>query len=250
MPTPLRSPSALGLRHLLEVGTNLAVMAAALSVLWLVISGNRQPTSPPVGMRPSARPPQPAKPIPAQPVSIATAAVKGSPTASVVIIEFSDFQCPWCGAFARNILPELEKRFVGTGQVQIAFMHLPIASIHPLAMKAAEAAECAGRQGKFWEMYKHLFRDQDRLSIEILAQHGSALGLDSAAFQRCLAGEMTPKIQRDLTLARELGIAGTPAFLIGVRRADGAVEVTGRLDGARNVEAFEEHVQRALTRVQ
>jgi hypothetical protein len=93
MPTPLRSPSALGLRHLLEVGTNLAVMAAALSVLWLVISGNRQPTSPPVGMRPSARPPQPAKPIPAQPVSIATAAVKGSPTASVVIIEFSDFQC-------------------------------------------------------------------------------------------------------------------------------------------------------------
>ena len=87
--------------------------------------------------------------VPEEPVSIEGAQSKGSPTAPVVMIAFADFQCPFCGRFAREVLPELEKDYLETGQVQLVYRHLPLPN-HPLAIPAAQAADCAGQQGQFW----------------------------------------------------------------------------------------------------
>jgi protein-disulfide isomerase len=94
--------------------------------------------------------------VPAEPVSIAGAANKGSVDARIVMIAFTDFQCPFCGRFAREVLPQLEHDYIATGRVQFVYRHLPL-PIHQYALKAAQAAECARRQDQFWPMHDWLF---------------------------------------------------------------------------------------------
>jgi hypothetical protein len=101
--------------------------------------------------------------VPTAPQSLEGAALKGDPKAPVVIIEYSDYQCPFCAKSERETLPELDQKYIGTGQVQLAFRHHPLSRLHPFATQAAEAAVCAGRLGKFWEMHAALFADPKQL---------------------------------------------------------------------------------------
>jgi protein-disulfide isomerase len=177
-------------------------------------------------------PPPPPVPLPAEPIALDGAATKGQPAGTVIMIEYSDFECPHCGAFARQTLPTVEQQYVATGKVRLAYRHVTPPG-HRRALPAAIAADCAGQQGKFWEMHDRLFADQTKLDDASLAAHARALALDAVAFKTCQADPASAdRIARDMAQARSLRIAGTPAFLIGAVMADGRVKVTRSLRGA------------------
>jgi len=145
----------------------------------------------------------------------------GSPEAPVTIVEFSDFQCPYCGQFFKNTLPQIEDEYVKTGKVRYLFRHFPLSS-HQYAQKAAEATECAGEQGKFWEMHDKIFENQEKITVADLKKYAADLELDSS-FNSCLdSGKFQAKVQADLKLGQDIGVTGTPAFFINGRSLSGA----------------------------
>lgn len=175
--------------------------------------------------------PRPEPPLPRAPLSLDGAWLDGSDTARVVLIEFSDFECPFCSRFTQSTLADIKSRYVESGQVQIAFRHFPLVQIHSRAMKAAQAAECAGAQGRFWPMHDAIFADQSRIAAADLLEKARGLDLDDKAFSRCLDGS-DAKITSDISAARTLEVSGTPTLFVGLRRADGRVDVKRRITGA------------------
>lgn len=149
---------ASGWRGVLETITTIAVLVFCLVATWKLL---RQRVDP--GAGPLAVPSRPvesgeaAVPIPSLPVSLEGAAIKGNASAPIALIEFSDFQCPYCAAFARETLPQLEAMYVGSGKVLVAFRHLPLPTIHPFSRAAAEAAVC-NRQSREGEQRYRLRR--------------------------------------------------------------------------------------------
>src|SRR5262245_41540414 len=129
----------------LDVVARLAFIVLCVVMIWVLISARRidfaQRLEPANG--------QPLRP-PLVPVSLEGAVTRGDKSARVAIVEYSDFQCPFCIAFTRDTLPDLEKLYVDTGKVLFAFQHLPLENLHPSALLAAQFASCASRQGKFW----------------------------------------------------------------------------------------------------
>ena len=145
--------------------------------------------------------------------------VLGPSDAPVTIVEFTDFQCPYCQRAAGTVR-ELLKRYGSS--LRLVFKAAPTPS-HPRAIPAAEAALCAGRQGKFWAFYDWAFAHQDGLSNEAFTKEATALGLDTAKFSSCMSGhEELPLIQSTKREARQLGITGTPTFFINGRMLAGA----------------------------
>jgi len=184
--------------------------------------------------------------LPEAPVSLAGATLRGDHTAPVVLIEYSDYLCPFCLRFEEDVLPALQQRYIETGRVQLAFKHHPIERIHPGATRAAEAAICAARQDQFLPMHAALFREPAGLDDARLVRLAGELGLDSDAFSQCLASDAAEQVQRDVEEAQALGLSGTPAFLIGRRMTDGTVQVTAVVNGARPAAEFEAAIDAAL----
>jgi protein-disulfide isomerase len=152
---------------------------------------------------------------------------EGAPTlgkagAPVTVVEFSDFQCPFCYQFAPT-LKRVEKDF--GSKVQVVYRQLPLVTIHPFAFKAAEASLCAHDQGKFWEMHDAMFADQQKLAVADLKATARRLGMDDKKFNSCMdTGKFTEKVQNDMIEGSKLGITGTPAvFINGVFLEGGAV---------------------------
>jgi len=150
----------------------------------------------------------------------ATGSGRGPANAPVTIVEFSDFQCPYC----KRVLPTLEQVEQKYGdQVRVVYRHYPL-SIHPEAQKAAEAANCAGDQGKFWEMHDLLFEEQQKLALEDLKDKATRLGLDTAKFGQCLdSNQHAQTVVTDMNEAIAAGVDGTPAFFVNGRFLSGAV---------------------------
>ena len=172
---------------------------------------------------------------------------KGSPAARVAIIEYSDYQCPFCGEYARDIFPRLDSDYIKAGKVRYYFRDLPLPS-HPQAPAAAQAARCAGEQGKFWEMHESLFANQAALAPPDLTKRAQALGLDEAKFSECVAaGRYRDNIRRSMSGAERMGINGTPAFLVGVVEANGQiVKVSQVMLGAKDYQEFKAVLDGAL----
>jgi protein-disulfide isomerase len=152
---------------------------------------------------------------------------KGAPTAGrdnapVTLVEFSDFQCPFCSRFVPT-LKKVEEKF--GDRVKIVYRQFPLTSIHPAAFKAAEASLCAHEHGKFWQMHDAMFADQKKLGVSDLKATAATLGLDRKKFDTCLdTGRYTEQVQHDLAEGQRLGITGTPAiFINGVELRGGAV---------------------------
>jgi protein-disulfide isomerase len=158
-------------------------------------------------------------PPPRVAVDVAGAPTRGPADAPVTIVEFSEFQCPFC----RRVLPalrEVEDRY--RGRVRLVFRHFPLAR-HKDAPKAAEAAECARDQGRFWEMHDRLFANAERLGVDDLKRHARAVGLDGPAFDACLdSGRNEGRWRRDLADAESYGASGTPMFFVNGRLVSGA----------------------------
>lgn len=184
----------------------------------------------------SARPSDP--PIPAEPLSLDGAAVTGAKTASVVLIVYSDYQCPFCGKFEHETFPVIKSRYVEPGRLRIAFREFPL-SMHPYAEKAAEAAECAGLQGHFWEMHDQLFQHQEQLGEDDLRKYAGMVGLSSKAFDKCLAGATASKVKADIESGQGVQVSGTPTFFVGTVQPDGRVKVARRWSGAQPIEQVE-----------
>ena len=173
-------------------------------------------------------------------LDIAGAATRGRQDAKLVLVEFSDFQCPFCGRYTRDTLPQVEREYVDTGKVRYVFRHYPLERIHPLALRAAEAGDCAHQQGKFWPMHTRLFGNQQALAEPDLTRSAEALGLNMSSFQQCMASQSTSpvRVRQDQTEGSRASITGTPTFFIGTITPAGKVHVLKRLVGARPYESF------------
>ncbi len=157
-------------------------------------------------------------------VSVDDDAVKGDANAPITIIEFSDFQCPFCKRFFDQTLPQIDEKYIKTGKAKLVYRDFPLTSIHEFAAKAGEGAECAREQGKFWEFHDRLFQRQEELKVEDLKKHAADLGLNTVTFNQCLdSGKYTSEVDKDLNEGVTAGVTGTPTFFINGVKVVGAV---------------------------
>ncbi len=146
--------------------------------------------------------------------------VRGEADAPITIVEFSDYQCPYCQRYFNEAYSQVIANYVETGQVRYVFKDFPIGQIHPQATSAAEAARCAGEQDAYWEMHDKLFERQDAWAgqedpVPAFLELGQAVGLDAGTLQSCLeSGRYAVDVQQDLAEGQALGVTGTPTFFI------------------------------------
>lgn len=175
--------------------------------------------------------------------------VRGKADAELTLVEFSDFQCPFCGRHFAQTESQLLKEYVDTGKLRIVFMDFPLESIHPAAFKAAETARCAGEQGKFWEMHDELFRTQNPpADFSNWAAHAQKLGLRMPEFQSCLAsGKQADAVRRDLAQGQGAAVTGTPAFFLAVTDPTSSrVNPVRMISGAQPYTAFKAQIDALL----
>jgi protein-disulfide isomerase len=198
----------------------------------------------------AAAPTQPSGPTLENPtiVSIEGGATKGAKNAKVTLVEFTDYQCPFCNRHFRDTLPQIDNDYVKTGKIQYVLREFPLEAIHPLAFKAAEAANCSGEQGKYWEMHDRLFGNQNALAAEQLPSHAQAVGLDAVKFKTCLeSGRYATKLRKDLAEAQKAGVNGTPTFFLGLTDPKGSeIKAVKKIVGAQNYAAFKAAIDSLL----
>ena len=183
---------------------------------------------------------QPGNNVPAGPVDVSADddPVLGEKDAPVEIIEFSDFQCPFCRKFWTDTFSQLKTQYIDTGKAKLVYRDFPLDSIHPMAQKSAEAAQCADEQGKFWEYHDKMYGEQNILdggSIEgpvqstvtytanDLKKWAKDLGLDSSKFDSCLDdGKYEDEVKNDFQDGAQAGVQGTPSFFINGNQLSGA----------------------------
>ena len=168
--------------------------------------------------------------------------------APIAIVEFTDYQCPFCGRFNRETFVRIRRELVETGHVSYVSVHFPLENIHSWAFKASEAVECAGAQDHFWEMHDRLFQNQRTLGETDLVRAASEVGIDTKRFRECLAGEMIAKVRADRAEGLRLRIIGTPTFLIGRVSPEGALVASKRVRGAVSFEMFEAAIEEIANR--
>lgn len=228
----METPAKNSRRQMLETATTIAVLIGSLALAATLIQRwfNKGDADTPL--------PEPQK--------IDRADTKGDTGARVGIMMFSDFECPFCAAFAVRTLPTIEKRYIATGKVLLAFRHFPLPT-HAFGWAAAQAAECAARQGRFWQMHDRLFASPRQFERENLVQHGRALGLASS-FAECLDGEAVDAVNDDISAGTAVGAAATPLFLIGPLLDGQRIQVSRKIVGAPTVADLSDAIEAILKR--
>lgn len=166
-------------------------------------------------------PAQPSAPAPTGTApEIGIGPVKGDADATITLVEFTDFDCPFCARHFTQVYPQIIKDYVDTGKVKYEMRNLPLTGLHPNAQQAAEAAMCAHEQGKYWEMHDQLFAQASaRTSVAdpltTYKQYASEIGLNAAEFDTCMANDDTVQaIQADASAGSAAGVDGTPGFWV------------------------------------
>jgi protein-disulfide isomerase len=148
----------------------------------------------------------------------------GPEGAKVTVVEFSDFECPFCARFHKNTMPQIKERYIDSGKVRLVFRNYPL-EIHASAVLAAQAVECAGGQGRFWQMADKAFDNQADLSKEKFKTWAADLGVEGEAFNQCIETDMTlSKVRKDMKDADDAGVRSVPTFYINGRVVEGAQE--------------------------
>ena len=181
------------------------------------------------------------------PVDLGNRPAKGSTSAKLTLIEFSDYQCPFCARHTKDTNPQLQKEYVDSGKVRYVYFDMPLESIHKSAFKAAEATRCAGDLGKYWEMHERLFASQQKL--EPWSEHAKALGLNATMFDNCMSsGKYAQAVRADIAVAQQLGINSTPTFFLGVTDPGNPARVKGLalIRGAQPFGSFKMEIDKAL----
>ena len=168
----------------------------------------------------------------------------GRDDAPITVVEFADYQCPFCRKFHSDTFAELKKNYIDTGKVRFVSRDLPL-TFHPNASDAAIAARCAGEQHKFWEMRDLLLENSADLSPRALLKYGKRINLDMSAFSSCVKEKKyASDIQKDVAEAGKMGIGGTPSFVVGKTAKD---QIRGvRIAGAVAYSEFETAIKNQL----
>ncbi|MBU1197836.1 DsbA family protein [Candidatus Micrarchaeota archaeon] len=214
-----------------QISTNLNGMESMAALAPL--AADTVPIQPTIQQTAPAVPPAQAPAAPAQPGDLPSSIkLEGRPSwgnenAPVTIVEYSDFQCPFCSRFFTQTEAPLGEEYVNTGKVRFVYKHFPLRSIHPNAQKASEATECAFDQGKFWEMHDIIFNNQNAIGVDALKGYAEELGLDIQRFNECLdSGEKEAIVEADLQEGLAHGVQGTPAFFVNNQFVSGAQPYT------------------------
>ena len=188
---------------------------------------------------------------PREPFDLATSGAPslGRLDAPVTLVEFTDFQCPFCRRHSLGTKGQLVEDYVQAGKLRYVQREFPIESLHPQAFKAAEAALCAGDQGQYWEIGARFFENQRKLQPSDLLEHAEALGLDMASFKECVeSGKYAPRVREDLRAGQAAGVTGTPSFFLGVTDPDSPDElkVTKMIRGAQPYATFQQTIEELI----
>ena len=171
--------------------------------------------------------------------------VLGNPAAQVAVVEFSDFQCPYCGRFQQDTFAQLKKTYVDSGKIQYVFRDFPLV-LHDHARSAAIAAHCAARQNTYWKMHDALFLQQARLGADLYKELAAGFQLDSPAFAACLNDPAAAaEVDRDLAYGQSVGVRGTPSFFVG-RIEKGQVVDAKAISGAKPFTVFAQAIDSLL----
>ena len=199
------------------------------------------PPPPKMPAQPSAQRQTPRMPVQ---ISIAGRPVLGEPDAPLTMVEFVDYECPYCRRFFDGAYARLKREYIDPGKLRLVVKDLPL-EFHPQARQAAQAAHCAGEQGQYWPMHDKLFGGSAGLNRGALLAYGEQLGLDGEAFRTCLESDRhLAQIDADVAESRTAGIPGTPVFVIGSSAGD-LVE-GAHISGALPFPVFKGHIDRLL----
>lgn len=226
LPPAPDQPKPNGLDFIRKYATPLAILGGAVIIAVAIYVTFHSP-APSSSKNPASNPPAKTKLVAP---TVDGAPVLGAAGAPVTIIEFSDFQCPYCRSFWAETLPALKKNYIDPGKVKLAYRNFPL-SIHPAAPVSAEAGLCAREQGKFWELHDKIFTEQQRkgtgtisFGAADLKKWATDLGLDSGQFEGCLAsGKYKNEVQKDFSDGIAAGVDATPFFFLNGTPIRGAV---------------------------
>ncbi|MGH7392261.1 MAG: DsbA family protein [Candidatus Rokuibacteriota bacterium] len=169
----------------------------------------------------------------------------GRPDAPLTMVEFSDYQCPFCKRHFETVYPVLKREYVDTGKVRYVFHGFPIDRLHPRAARMHEAAHCAGEQHRYWEMHDRLFANSKDPSVAALERHAQDVGIDAMPFSACLAsGKYTRTVQEEIAEGGKVGVRGTPTFVIGPSTAGTTTGVV--VTGAQPLSVFQQVIEQML----
>lgn len=209
------------------------------AILYRQYQGSALPTSGPVSV--------PIKDAPAGlRMKLAGLPIQGSADAKVALIEFSDYECPFCARYANEVADGLRKEFVSTGKIRYAFANNPL-PIHPNAKSLATAALCAGEQDSYWPLHDKLFHLQPKTKTDVLTIVEN-LHLNPDKFQQCMeeSSDSAKRIQEDMQTAIKLGLTATPSFAVGAIDTDGYVSVKKFIVGAQALTIFQRTLNEVL----
>ena len=199
-----------------------------------------------------ANPPQPQLHIPDK-VQTSGYPTLGAKNAPVALIEFADFQCPFCAMFANGPMEQIVHAYVDSGRLKIIYVDYPL-SFHPHSMQAAYAAHCAGSQGKFWQMHNSLFADQDHLSASDIDLRAKKIGLNTTEYSKCMAdaAKLDTDMKMSMQFANTIGVQATPTFLLGIASASAPddVSVKQTIMGAYPYSRYESAIDSLLKNAQ
>ena len=182
-------------------------------------------------------------------VSIAGRPSQGAHDAPVTMVEFSDYQCPFCKRYFSTVFPAIKKEYIDTGKLKYVFRDFPIPSLHPEAQKAHEVAHCAGEQDRYWEMHHILFQNAKDLSVDALRRYAREAELDGDKFNECLeAGRYASRVQEEMADGRKVGVSGTPSFVIGPTGSGDTITGTVVI-GAQPHDRFKQVIESSLKAV-
>jgi len=217
----------LSFNSLLDVTASLTMISVSVGLAWVYLIK----PAPSADVRKSLE-------VPKELVSIAGAPLIGASSSRLVVLEFSDFECPFCGKFAREVWPAVNAEFVAPGRVQFAFRNLPITAIHTKAQAAAQYSVCAGQQKQFWSLHDSLFKQPLSLDDASLDAKARDLRLDATSLSACLAADAEGLVQLDVSAAGTLRVKSTPSFFFGVRVDQERFRVLSTLSGFQSLPAF------------
>lgn len=168
----------------------------------------------------------------------------GNPNAKITVVEFTDYQCPFCYRFEKTTFKQLKKNYIDNGKVRWVVLDMPL-SFHKDAMLASLAAHCAAEQDKFWELRELLFQNQKKLKPEHIASYAKQVNLETEAFNQCInSNRYDEDIKRDIAQAEKQRISGTPTFVIGKTTAD--IIKGKRIVGAQAYKVFSDEIEAQL----
>lgn len=193
---------------------------------------------------------QPNKPDTFEPteIDLSGAPALGKDNAPLTLVEFTDYQCPFCSRHFRDTFPKIVQDYVDTGKLRYVIREFPLVTIHSNASKAAEAALCAADQGEYWKMHDTIFENQRKIQVDDLKAHGQSIGLDAGKLDSCLDdGKFANQVKTDMAMGQKFGVRGTPSFFLGKSGTDPSkFTASERLVGAQPYASFKAAIDKLL----